>query len=243
MKHSDLLPLIQQIVDTHFAVLRKTVRKNLARLTAAFLSLAVSVRFGYGGLHLTSVARTVPGGGKFKSNYKWLSRFLKCKYFDPASLAECMLALILGRQPQRWVLVLIDQTTIDDVQVVNAAIPLDGRAVPVAWVDFQYPWTTTHPLSQNIMERYLLTWLAEAAPRQTSLLFVLDRGYARVELIKELNASRQPYVIRGKGDVIVRATVRGQWQRLSLGRLPTVPGLPFGTVACSITAPNKNLSM
>lgn len=151
MKHSDLLPLVRQLLDTHFDVLRKPVRRNLTRLTVAFLCLAASVRFGYGGLHLTSIARALPDGAKFKSGYKWLSRFLKCKYFDPSSLAECMLALILGRKPQRWTLVLVDQTTIDDVQVVNAAIPLNGRAVPVAWVDFQYPWTTTRPLSQNIM--------------------------------------------------------------------------------------------
>jgi hypothetical protein len=44
----------------------------------------------------------------FKSSYKWLSRFLKCKYFDPSSLAECMLTLILGRKPPPWVIVLVD---------------------------------------------------------------------------------------------------------------------------------------
>lgn len=97
MKHSDLLPLAQQLVDAHFDVLRKTVRRNLTRLTVAFLCLAVSVRFGYGGLHLTSIARALPDGAKVKNGYKWLSRFLKCKYFDPSSLTECMLALILGR--------------------------------------------------------------------------------------------------------------------------------------------------
>ena len=69
------------------------------------------------------------------------------------------------------------------------------------------------------------SWLAEAAPRKTGLLFVFDRGYARVQLITELNASRQPYVIRGKGDVIVWAVVRGKRQRLSLGRLPHRTGV------------------
>src|SRR5213078_1574902 len=83
------------------------------------------------------------------SRYKWLSRFLKCKYFDPSSLAECMLGLIVGRQPSPWVIVLIDQTTVDGVEVVNAAIPLAGRAVPVAWVDFQYPWTSVRPLPKT----------------------------------------------------------------------------------------------
>ena len=41
-------------------------------------------------------------GKKFKSSYKWLSRFLKCKYFDPSSLAEWLLAVIVGRKPPSW---------------------------------------------------------------------------------------------------------------------------------------------
>ena len=129
MKHSaELHAAICPLIESYFPLLRRTVRKNLARLTTAFLALALSVRFGYGGLHLTSVARALSGQGKFKSRYKWLARFLKCRYFDPSTLAECMLALILGRQPPPWVIVLVDQTTIDGVEVVNAALPLAGRA-------------------------------------------------------------------------------------------------------------------
>src|SRR6266567_8404299 len=134
----DLLSAVRELVDAHFSGLRRTVRKNLARLTCAFLHLAWSIRFGYGGLHLTSIARVLPQGKKFKSSYKWLSRFLKCKYFDASSLAECMLAVILGQKPPSWVIVLVDQTTVNGVEVVNAAIPFQGRAVPVAWVDFEY---------------------------------------------------------------------------------------------------------
>lgn len=226
MKHEPgLSPLLQQLVETHFSSLRKTVRKNLARLSGAFLRLALGVRFGYGGLHLTSIARVLPGG-TFKSHYKWLSRFLKNRSFDPPSLAASMLALLLGRRPPTWTLVLFDQTTINGVQVVNAAIPLQGRAVPVAWVDFEYPWTTLRPASQNLAERYLLAWIVEAAPSQARLLFVFDRGYARVELIRELNHWRQPYILRGKGGVPIEGWVRCRRQRLSLGRLPHRTGVP-----------------
>src|SRR5213082_4101179 len=105
----DLLSAVRELVDAHFSDLRRTVRKNLARLTCAFLHLAWSIRFGYGGLHLTSIARVLPEGKKFKSSYKWLARFLKCKYFDASSLAECMLAVILGHKPPGWVIVLADQ--------------------------------------------------------------------------------------------------------------------------------------
>jgi hypothetical protein len=111
------------LIETYFPQLCRTVRKNLTRLTCAFLRLALGVRFGYGGLPLTSIARVLPPGVNFKSSYQWLSRFLKCKYFDPSSLAECMLALIRGWKPPPGVIVLVDQTRIDDIEVINAAIP------------------------------------------------------------------------------------------------------------------------
>jgi hypothetical protein len=57
------------LIESYFPRLRRTVRKNLSRLTCAFLRLALSVRFGYGGLHLTSAARVLPQGVKFKSSY------------------------------------------------------------------------------------------------------------------------------------------------------------------------------
>jgi hypothetical protein len=223
---TDLNLTVALLVETYFYSLRRTVRKNLARLTVAFLDLALSVRFGYGGLHLTSVARVLSDQVKYKNRYKWLSRFLKCKYFDPSSLAECMLRLILGDQPPPWVIVLVDQTTMDGVEVVSAALPLAGRAVPVAWVDFQYPWTTLRPPSQNFVELCLLTWLVQAAPPGVRLVLIFDRGYVRVALIKDLNLGGQPYVIRGRKDVIVQAVVRGRRQRISLGRLPHRSGQP-----------------
>jgi len=222
----DLSLTVALLVETYFCGLRRTVRKNLARLTVAFLDLALSVRFGYGGLHLTSVARVLSDQVKYKNRYKWLSRFLRCKYFDPSSLAECMLRLVLGDRPPPWVIVLVDQTTIDGVEVVSAALPLAGRAVPVAWVDFQYPWTTVRPPSQNFVELCLFTWLVQAAPPGVRLVLIFDRGYVRVALIKDLNLGGQPYVLRGRKDVIVQAVVRGHRRRISLGRLPHRSGQP-----------------
>src|SRR5260370_286465 len=134
-QEKDLLSAVQELVHAHFSDLRRPVRKNLARLTCAFLHLAWSIRFGYGGLHLTSIARVLPQGKKFKSSYKWLSRFLKCKYFDASSLAECMLAVIFGNKPPGLGIVLVDQTTRNCVEGVHAAIPFQSRALPCAPVD------------------------------------------------------------------------------------------------------------
>jgi hypothetical protein len=76
------------------------------------------------------------------------------------------------------------------------------------------------PPSQNTIERYLLTGLAEAAPPCTRLTLVFDRGYARVGLIQDWNRGHQPFLIRAPPKVIVQTKVRGRRQRLSLGRLP-----------------------
>ena len=55
MNHDKGLTLsVALLVEAYFSGLCRTGRKNLARLTAAFLDQTLSVRFGYGGLHLTS---------------------------------------------------------------------------------------------------------------------------------------------------------------------------------------------
>jgi hypothetical protein len=59
-QNSDLSLAVHQLIETYFPCLRRTVRKNLSRLTCAFLQFALSVRFSYGGLHLTSIARVLP---------------------------------------------------------------------------------------------------------------------------------------------------------------------------------------
>jgi len=50
-----------------------------------------------------------------------------------------MLRLVLGQKPSPWVIVLVDQTSLASGEVVSAAIPLAGRALPVAWVDCGSP--------------------------------------------------------------------------------------------------------
>jgi hypothetical protein len=65
-----------------------------------------------------------------------------------------------------------------------------------------------------------------AAPRGVRLILIFDRGYARVQLIKDLNRGHQPFLIRARRQVIVQAKVQGRQQRLSLGRLPYRTGRP-----------------
>lgn len=101
-----------------------------------------------------------------------------------------------------WIIMLVDPTTLDGVQVISAAIAIQGRTVPAAWVDFEYPWKTVSPSSQDTIERYLVTGSAEAAHPRGRLLRVFDRG-------------RQPFLLRAPAKVFTQAVVRGRHQRLS----------------------------
>ena len=45
-QETDLFQAVAELIATYFFALRRPVRKNLTRLTGAFLRLALSVRFG-----------------------------------------------------------------------------------------------------------------------------------------------------------------------------------------------------
>jgi len=69
--------------------------------------------------------------------------FLNASTLLPPSWAECMFGVDLGRETTSWVTFLVRlKTTIGRRRSVNASLPLEGRAVPVAWIDFEYPWKT-----------------------------------------------------------------------------------------------------
>ena len=45
-RDQELSATVGRLIEAYFPQLRRTVRKNLTRLTCAFLRLALSVRFG-----------------------------------------------------------------------------------------------------------------------------------------------------------------------------------------------------
>jgi hypothetical protein len=66
-----------------------------------------------------------------------------------------------------------------------------------------------------LVETYF-SGLRRTVRKSVRLVLIFDRGYVRVALIRELNRSGQPFVMRGRKDVIVEAVVRGRRQRISL---------------------------
>jgi hypothetical protein len=136
--------------------------------------------------------------------------------------------LTLGPKRKLVPVTIVDETDLaGGCQALVAAIPYQGRALPFACYIYRY---AQMPASQNVIEREFfslvgcLLRLYELEP-----VFILDRGYADVELIRYFAEElRAHFVIRVPGNVYVRLPGyagrlsklgrAGQWEAVSYHR-------------------------
>ncbi len=144
-----------------------------------------------------------------KMRAKRLWRFLANKYLEGAAMTPLLVRLALGPNPSGWVPVATDQTDIRGTQVLMAGVLVANRVLPVAFHTFEYG---SIPKSQNAIEGALLKLVVASLPPGCKPLFVMDRGYARVALLKELNAPGIPFLVRGRSKTLVR--YQGKRQQL-----------------------------
>lgn len=219
------------MVDRFFGRLPRPVRKNLALLVEAFVTLTAALRSGNGELTLAAVARALPLPTSFKDRYKRLNRFLDNRLFDPLGLSEGLYAVLLGTAAaQTTVPVLLDQSTVGMAQLLLAGLPLAGRILPLGLMTFTYSDIQSRPereKSQNFVEHCFMLRLLEAAPEGLRLCFILDRGYARVSLIRQLLAQpRASFILRTRRDVMIERPKHGRWTRCRIGSLRGRHGQP-----------------
>jgi len=222
---------ILPLVDRFFDKLHRPVRKNLALLVDAFITLTAALRSGNGQLTLAAVARALPLASSFKHRYKHLNRFLDNKLFDPQGLTEGLFGVLVGVLGVCTTLpVVLDQSSIGAAQLLLAGIPYAGRILPLALMTFTYADIQNRPdreKSQNFLERVFFLRLLAAAPARLRLCFILDRGYARVALLRELLAQpRASFILRTKGNVVIEHFKRGRWHRTSIRALKPSNGRP-----------------
>jgi hypothetical protein len=184
----------------------------LALLTVAMLQLWRGARSGHGGLTLCALSRTLPLDEAEKARSKRLYRLLRNPALDGTVLTPLLVRLALGTQPSGWIPIVVDQTTVRGRPVLMAGIRVAQRVLPVAFVCYEY---ATIRKSQNLVEESLLLLIAACLPPGCKPVFIMDRGYARASLLKQLRGLNIPFVIRGLSNTIVRV---GD-QRRSLGRL------------------------
>ncbi|MEW5901384.1 MAG: IS4 family transposase, partial [Acidobacteriota bacterium] len=165
---------------------------------------------------LSGVARALPTRGEVGARYKRLHRFLDNPRFSNESLSAGLLRLATGGSLPSLVPVLVDQTAVGQIQALTASYPVEGRAIPLAMTTFEY---TELNSSQNLLEEDFLRRLAGALPG-VRLVWIMDRGYARVALLVLCRKEDWLFVIRGRAQVLVEYQEQGQHKRVSLARLP-----------------------
>lgn len=211
---------IDAAVSHAFGQLRRTVRKNLAVLTVAFLRVLGAARSGHGRLSLGALFRVLPTPGTPHAREKRLHRFLANPRLDPRGVTAGLARLIFGRRGVGLWPIAFDQTKAGATQALVAGVPFGGRTLPLAVYTFEYPWVERAAQSQNALEEVFLADLEEALPHGVRGVFMGDRGYARAALLRRSGRLGRLTLIRGRAGT----QVEYEGRRLKLGELPARPG-------------------
>jgi hypothetical protein len=208
-------------VETSFPELRRSVRKTLVLVGTALVAVMAGARSGAGRLSLAALYRGLPLPSRPHSRENRLRRFLDNPRLEGRAVAIGLGRLLGRRRARGFCPVLVDQTTVGDVQLLIAAVPCEGRAVPVAVSTFTYPWTERVP-SQNRLEEVFLGDVAQSLPAGLVPVFIGDRGYGRATLLATSLREGRWVVLRGRAGTVV------EWQgrRQKLGTLPAPTARP-----------------
>lgn len=204
------------------SALRFTQLTNLTLLTLAAL---------HGdSLQPATLARRLQTQTTFRHNEKRVHRFVGNPRLPRNTIFGRILGMILTLGPKGKLVpvTIVDETDLPGgCQGIVAAIPHQGRALPFAFTIFRYD---RMPAGQNVIEREFFSLVACLLRfHHLEPVFILDRGYADVELIRYFTEDLQAhFVIRAPGNVYVRLPGyagrlsglgrSGQWEAVSYHR-------------------------
>lgn len=214
-------------IRQHFGeILGRPLAGTMAEIVGSLLLLAGSSRGWYGRLTLHGIARCMATPGEIDSRYKRLDRFLCNSRLVIHKALQGLLTFSGGMQGNGLLPVLLDQTALnhDQVQALVASFPWGNRGIPFAMTAFEYG-----PLfqSQNMIEGLFLDRILEWAKGCLALVFIMDRGYAKLVHLKRLVERQALFIVRGRSDVLVEYHGHDGWRRIGLGRLPHRQGIPL----------------
>lgn len=152
--------------------------------------------------YLASAARSLGNGQSFNTNRQRFKRFFKEKNVTLAEISAALIPLVIQRFPQdKPISIILDTTTIFwRLQCLTAAVPLKGRAIPIA---ARLYWDTKISQSQNRIEEQFIAFILKHIPKGWTPCLVADRGFGRTSLFQWLSQRSVLFVIRIKHDVIV----------------------------------------
>ena len=148
-------------------------------------------------MQIAELSRRWPVAVDFHYRQRRLLRFLANRRIVVAQLFDCLLTMILARVSscRDHILVIIDETDLPNgYQGLVASIPFRGRALHFAFSTFRYG---SIPGSQNQIENEFFSLVCDLLKlHNLTPIFLLDRGYADVKLMRFLKQLPADYVIR-----------------------------------------------
>jgi hypothetical protein len=169
---------------------------------AKTLSVLVGAALGLERVSLANLGRALAGPHAAKHAIKRAWRFIANGRVEPV-LAMTGVVRRLLRKRRKPLLVSLDWTDVRGLQTLMAAAVIRGRAVPLCWASCTKHVYDGHK-SRNAFEESLLLALRNMIEPTTPVILLADRGFGRTELGRFCQRYGFRYVIRIKGDVIIR---------------------------------------
>jgi hypothetical protein len=217
IEYDALLRKLLELLLAYRGMIRVTILKNVALMTYALLTLFGGARGGNGWLSKAAIARCLPLGMGPKQREQRLYRFLRNPRLTPEVLIPLHVVLACGAKLRERLPMILDQTTIRGIETLFIGVVFEGRVLPIAFSCFMKRWIHK---SQNILEHGLILAAMSCFPVEYRPLLILDRGYARVNLLIQLRKEGTPFLCRAKRNVMVYFQGKGK----TLGRFKVKPG-------------------
>ena len=187
----------------------QSMTKGLLTTQQATLSHIVCSMLVCRSLCLAELARCLHSTTDFRHNLKRVWRFVSNDRINDRTAKEVVARRLVRQlhhrleiQPKQYLEIILDWTTVWPYVVLEALIPLDGRAVPVlSWVALRGSLSCR----QNTLEMEFLASLRRAIPKQWRVVIVADRGFQRTELLRYIRGLGFSFVIRVKGDAWIKS--------------------------------------
>jgi hypothetical protein len=203
-----------------------TMRVTRQRTFGAIIWSLVSNRNCY----LASAARSLGNGHSFNTNRQRFKRFFHEKNITLSEISQALIPLVFQRFPKdKPVSIILDTTTIFwHLQCLTAAVPLKGRAIPIA---ARLYWDTKISKSQNRIEEQFIAFLLKYIPEGWTPCIVADRGFGRTSLFQWLTQRKVLFVTRVKHDVMItdeagkKSKLSRRWTKV--GRTKWLPNVKY----------------
>ena len=186
-----------------------SVTKGLLSTQQATLSHIVCSMIVCRSLCLAELARCLQSSTDFRHNLKRVWRFVSNERINDRTAKEVVARRLLRQlhhrleiKPSHYLEIIIDWTTVWPYVVLEALIPIEGRAVPVlSWAAVRGSLSCR----QNTFEMEFLASLRRCLPKPWRVVIVADRGFQRTELLRYIRGLGFSFVMRVKGDAWIKS--------------------------------------